>query len=1564
MRELRVVSSGAVARGFTRSLVLALVALTGVLAFSTAPALAATGHKFLSSISEAPPGTPLNNSEAVTIDPTTGNVFVVAGEDGIDVFNSAGVFQTKFGSGVLEGESLGIAVDRSGRVYVADLGTNTLDVFKPNGSGGYELLSQWSGANTPATEFSELGGVAVDNSTSKSDPSAGEVYVLDKGASAVYVFKPKEGPEEASEGSLLTILSGGKPELEELGGVAVNSATGQVYLAGTKEGETGFVEVFNSAHVFESKLAGKGAVTGGLGPLGAVAVREATGEVYVVDTEAGAIDQLNPAGEWMGWVQAGPDGQNLAALGVAVAAGGQLYVSSGLVDVFGPNVTVPDLKTGSGKSSKTKPVVVTLSGTINPLGNAKYHFEYGQEGRFTGTTPVVEASGSAELKVTAAVEGLKPGELYNFRLVAESEEKVTTYGQTVFFLTAEAVAGVATGPALNVTPTSATLTGSLEPQKFVTKYYFEWGETSSYGHNSPVPFGVTSATGVVPVETNLTGLKTSTTYHYRLVASNQFGISYGGDASFSTSGPGITIQPAAPIGHTTATLNAKVNPNKLETKYHFEYGETAAYGTSTKEEVLAAGIEKPEPVKAELTGLKLATTYHFRVVATNAAGTVNGPDQEFTTVLIENESATALTGETALLQAEVNPLGVSTSCQFEYGTSPSYGSTVPCEPTPGSSATPVLVSGHVKGLTPNTTYHYRVTATVEGIAEKGNGPDQEFTTPASGASFKLPDGRAYEMVSPPNKQGGFIQPITAAGGVIQASEDGNALAYIANGPVREDVEGNRAPESQQILATRGSTAWSSQEIVPPHERPAGLRVGQAFDEYLLFSGDLSLGAVQPFSFALTPFAEPPLSPPMAEAERKPCPESTSVRPCQEKTMYLRNNAPIPPASETAEETIYNEARQNGETLAKEHGEAGAKPGYLPLVSAANVAPGAKFGGTPINQTSVNPSLEFLDATQDLSHVVFLGKVALAPQPPSAAGLYEWGANKLQLVSVLPNGEPAPGATVSLGFSFQNNGRGANYRHAISDDGSRIVWTSEETNHLGHLYVRDTAKAQTLQLDTVEAGLPTPEKGEAFFQIASADGSRVFFTDSQRLTAGSTAGLAKPDLYECEVTEVAGKLACKGGVVDLTVDHNAGESAAVQRLVLGASEDGSYVYFVATGVLAGSAQAGANNLYVLHYDGTKWTTSFIARLSSEDAPDWSSRSNANEQLLTNMTSRVSPNGTYLAFMSNRSLTGYNNIDVNEETGKHADEEVFLYSAGSQSLTCASCNPTGARPRGVFDTEFAGEGSGLVVDKPQTWMFGPGGFNVGTAHWLAGSIPGWTTLTILRGIYQSRYLSDSGRLFFNSADALVPEAAGATRTETIEGKEATVGVENVYEYQPNEVGSCRAGTGCVSLISSASSGKESAFLDASANGNDVYFLTAATLLPQDEDSSYDVYDARVCGESGCQPTPEKPPPPCGNIPECRGGSSGAPTFAPPPGFSGPGNTLHKVGTGETLPSKAKKPPLTRAQKLALALKSCRKLAHKTRAQKKKRAKCESVARKKYGPKKAAKHAKRSSSAGRGR
>jgi hypothetical protein len=137
-------------------------------------------------------------------------------------------------------------------------------------------------------------------------------------------------------------------------------------------------------------------------------------------------------------------------------------------------------------------------------------------------------------------------------------------------------------------------------------------------------------------------------------------------------------------------------------------------------------------------------------------------------------------------------------------------------------------------------------------------------------------------------------------------------------------------------------------------------------------------------------------------------------------------------------------------------------------------------------------------------------------------------------------------------------------------------------------------------------------------------------------------------------------------------------------------------------------------------------------------------------------------------------------------------------------------------------------------------------------LAASVPGWTTV-----LYQSRYLSDGGRLFFDSSDALVPQ--DTNNTEDVYEWEPAIGVGGTESpagdtCTPSTPGYEPASGGCVGLISNGRSPEPSGFLDASENGEDVFFLTTANLSKRDVDTAYDVYDARVHGSEPAEPQPE--------------------------------------------------------------------------------------------------------------
>lgn len=180
--------------------------------------------------------------------------------------------------------------------------------------------------------------------------------------------------------------------------------------------------------------------------------------------------------------------------------------------------------------------------------------------------------------------------------------------------------------------------------------------------------------------------------------------------------PAVETKPATSIGEKGATLNGLVNPNGLETKAFFEYGTTTSYGSKTTEVSVGSGTSAVESSQA-ISGLSANTIYHFRIVASNSSGSSQGADQTFTTVgapAVSAENAgPESSGEVATLKASVDPNGQSTTYQFEYGTeSGSYPNVVPIPAeSAGSGYEPVTVDRKITGLTPGTTYYWRVSAT-------------------------------------------------------------------------------------------------------------------------------------------------------------------------------------------------------------------------------------------------------------------------------------------------------------------------------------------------------------------------------------------------------------------------------------------------------------------------------------------------------------------------------------------------------------------------------------------------------------------------------------------------------------------------------------------------------------------------------------------------------------------------------------------------------------------------------------------------------------------------------------
>ena len=394
---------------------------------------------------------------------------------------------------------------------------------------------------------------------------------------------------------------------------------------------------------------------------------------------------------------------------------------------------------------------------------------------------------------------------------------------------------VVTKAATSLAQTTATLNATVNPDGgTVSECKFEYGTTEAYGSTASCASLPGSGNSPVAVSAAVTGLTANTTYHFRISATNPGGTSKGQDETLKTppNAPTVVTVAASSLTQTSATLNATVNPNGGEvSECKFEYGTTEAYGStascaslpgsgdkpgrglrcghgphrehhlplqdlgdqrqrheqrlrpdvqnaaeppdgrnesgvgahpdhgdaerdgepqrrgSQRMQIrirhhgslrihrvvrLAAGVRtSPVAVSAAVTGLTANTTYHFRISATNAGGTSKGSDQTFKTLpnapTVVTEAASSVTQTTATLNATVNPNGGEVSeCKFEYGTTEAYGSSASCASLPGSGNSPVAVSAAVTGLTANTTYHFRISATNAGGTSKGS--DQTFKT--------------------------------------------------------------------------------------------------------------------------------------------------------------------------------------------------------------------------------------------------------------------------------------------------------------------------------------------------------------------------------------------------------------------------------------------------------------------------------------------------------------------------------------------------------------------------------------------------------------------------------------------------------------------------------------------------------------------------------------------------------------------------------------------------------------------------------------------------------------------
>jgi len=1220
-----------------------LILAVAILALTSASAFAALGHPVLSAFSTGDGSQPAN----IALD-GSGNVYVLEPEKQRVVrFDPAGN-PAPFSATApyIEGNALtgtpngafgflgsgtvnGLAVDRSGgpadgSIYV----------------GGYFANPQLSIFNSTGSYKGTLDRNIVLPCGFQVDQATGQVYIVDLIGDVILRF----GPAAADPAQMA--LEG---ELHASGCPMAADSTGATYFY------RGGLSRFAASQFGQAEpVADPGFEPIPVAP-SAVAINPADDHLFYAN--GSQITEVTSTGAQVGV----PFGNLSTSYGLAIADNGDILASeeAGSVVVFGPSqVDLPVASTGD--PSNLTPNTGEVEGSVDPDsagGIEACEFRYwSHAGPADGSVPCSPnaSSGSpitAATTVTASLSGLTAGTTYHYRIFA-SNGNGTQMGGDRTFTTPPAVEGVTTAAATDVGKQTATLHGSYTGNGNDTHYYFEYGTDPGYGQSTPAPPGEDNGSAAGPQEVSfpVSGLQGGTTYHFRLVASNSHGVTKGQDETLTTlpAVTNLTTGEAAHITDSMAELTGSFDSDSYDTHYYFEYGPTVAYGQRAP---ASPGNDVPpnsghvDVAPVTISGLQLGGTYHYRIVATNAAGITVGADATFKTAeppLVANLNARNVTAISAELTAEVNPRHAQTTYRFEWGPTATYGNDTPVpDAAAGEGNAPVPVSAQLNGLNAGTTYHFRFVATNQYGTTYS--PDQTFGfyPPAcpnaqvrqETGSNDLPDCRAYELVTPSNAQGSTIFPLNGPANTGVATSPSKLAYGAAFGTFPEETGDPMNTIGDLYISTRTDSGWYQKYI------------GRKGDEAVLMGGP--------------PYAQVP--------------------------SLFQNTDPTKSQFGTQVNPDMSVA------IDYDQGDNSVEYGQLGEASNApyvwDTSTGKPLGRWPTNLDQIAGGKDFVGipkASADFSHFVFSSNVIFAPGGeefrqkiggergfcfsaeecelhPSSVYDNDLKTGSVELVSVKEDGSTFRGAEI-----------------ALAEDGSRILMTEgtdAKQNKPLYLRVNDertydiapgrevhyagsTADLSTIYLTSTEQLTPDDHDTSSDLYMWR-EGANPHLT---RISAGENGEAGNSD--DCATSWTT---ACGVKIISFTsyaevLGGNGGNGVSDNFI---ASKSGDIYFETPEQLLPAKGEFGQVNIYVYRHGGVHFVAALepktLCLLTGQEFVYCSEGPVARMQ--------VTPDGSHMAFVTNTHLTAY-------DSGEHG--EMYTYDPESGRIACASCRPDGKPP----------------------------------------------------------------------------------------------------------------------------------------------------------------------------------------------------------------------------------------------------------------------------------------------